>query len=192
MRAVRAPHRPGAGFEAARVVGEVEPFEGEGERVPGGEPAGPLRANAGDQLWPNVKEGGPRPTREPLEAAADEGVAVHRRHVDGHAAAGLVAVDEAQGALRMGGVGDRTDVLEVAGGVEEVGRHHERGALIDSLGERLGRDRYPVGGGRPGASGVRATDTEGAIAVDPAGALSSPPTRKRRRSSRGSQSEYQT
>ncbi len=50
----------------------------------------------------------------------------------------------------------------------------------------------PSGSGRPEARVVRATDTEGAIAVEPCGAFSNPPTRVRSRSSSGSQSENQT
>ncbi len=50
----------------------------------------------------------------------------------------------------------------------------------------------PSGSGRPEASVVKATDTEGAIAVDPGGALSRPPTPVRSRSRSGSQSENQT
>src|SRR5260370_37392047 len=47
----------------------------------------------------------------------------------------------------------------------------------------------PSGSGRPEARVVRATDTEGAIAVDPWGALRGAPTRGRSRSSSGSQRE---
>jgi len=50
----------------------------------------------------------------------------------------------------------------------------------------------PSGKGRPVASVVSATETEGAMAVVPAGARSSSPIRDLNLSSRGSQSENQT
>ena len=92
---VVAGHRPGAGLEAAGIVGEVQLFQGERERVAGGKPARPVRPNAGDQPGLHIKEGGARPAREPLQAAADERVAIHRADVDGHAPTCLVAVDQA-------------------------------------------------------------------------------------------------
>ncbi len=50
----------------------------------------------------------------------------------------------------------------------------------------------PSGRGRPVARVVRATETEGAMAVVPAGACRSSPIRSRNRASKGIQSEYQT
>ncbi len=44
----------------------------------------------------------------------------------------------------MGGVGDRPNVLQVAGRIEEVGGHDQGGPLVDSLGESLWRDGHPV------------------------------------------------
>ena len=139
-----AGHRPGPGLEAAGVVGESQLLKGERKRVAGGEPAGAAWPDLGDQLGPHIKKGVARPAADPLQAAADEGVAAHRLHVQRHAAAGLVAVDQAQGAGGVGGVGDRADVLQVAGRVEEMGRRDQGGPGVDPLGERLGRDRHTV------------------------------------------------
>jgi len=62
----------------------------------------------------------------------------------------------------------------------------------------VGKSRAPISTfrrlgatGRPDASVVSAADTDGAIAVEPAGAFSSSATRERSRSISGSQSEYQ-
>src|SRR5207244_3849758 len=75
---VVAGHRPGSRFEPPSVVGEDELLERERERVPGRKPAGALRADSGDELGPDVQEGVARAPAEPLEASADESVAVHR------------------------------------------------------------------------------------------------------------------
>ncbi len=47
----------------------------------------------------------------------------------------------------MSRVGDRSHVLEIAGRVEEVGRHDQGGLVVNALGERRRRDRHPVRAG---------------------------------------------
>ena len=142
-----AAHRPGPGFQAACVVGEDQLLEREGEGVAGREPARALRPGLRDQLRTYIKECVAGAAADPLEAAADEGVAVQRLDVDGHAAAGLVAVDQAESAGGVGRVGDRPHVLQVPRRVEEVGRRHQRGPGVDPLGEGVGRNRHAVPGG---------------------------------------------
>ena len=139
-----ATDRPRSRLQAARIVGEDQLLQGEGEGVAGGEPPGALRLYARDQVRPHIKECVAGSAAHPFEAATDERVAVHRRHVERHATAGLVAVDQAQGPRGVGRVGDRADVLQVAGRVEEVGRRDQGGSGVDPLRERLGRDRHAV------------------------------------------------
>jgi len=77
----------------------------------------------------------PGPPLSHFRHAADERVAAHRFDVQRHTAAGLVAVDQAEGPRGVSRVSDRPDVLEVAGRIEEVGRRHQGGAVVDPLGE---------------------------------------------------------
>src|SRR5207245_409879 len=119
--------------------------EREGEGVACRKPPGAVRPHGWEELGSNIKEGGARPSRQPLEAPADESVAVHCIDVDRHAAAGLVAVDHAQGPGGVRRIGDRPDVLEVPSRVEEVGRHDHRRPVVDPLGEGLRRDGHAVG-----------------------------------------------
>src|SRR5579859_5440263 len=143
-RSVVRGNRPRPGLQPPGVGGPVEPLQRERERVLCGKPARTLRLRSRQQLGAHVHERRARAAAQPLQASADEGVAAELMHVDGHAADRLVAVDDAQRAGGVRGVGDRPDVLQVAGRIEEVGRDDHRRLVVDAFGEGSRRDGRPV------------------------------------------------
>src|SRR2546430_13108871 len=110
--------RPRSSLQAAGVVGENQLLEREREWIAGCEPAGALRAHPRQQVRSYIKEGISRPAAQPLEAAADERIAAHSLDVEGDASTRLIAVDDAQRAGALGGVGDRPHVPQVTGRLE--------------------------------------------------------------------------
>jgi len=119
-------------------------------------PAGAVGPHAGDKVRPHVHEGGAGSARHPLEASAHERVAAHRVHVERDAAAGLVAVDQAEGAGAWAASAIGRTSWQVAGRVEEVGRRHQARCA------RRSARRRPSGGiVIPSALGTNSTSKSG-------------------------------
>src|SRR5207247_11457977 len=78
---VVATDRPRSRLQAARIVGEDQLLQGEGEGVAGGEPPGALRLYARDQVRPHIKECVAGSAAQPLETDTDERVSVKGCHV---------------------------------------------------------------------------------------------------------------
>ena len=85
----------------------------------------------------------PRPARceQVLDRSAGDEVGAERTNVELDRADGLVAVGEHERAVRVGGLGDRGDVVPVACPVGDRRAADERRALVDRCCELLGRDR---------------------------------------------------
>ena len=103
-------------------------------------------SQAGKHLAPHPEEAEPRRGEQVLDRAAGDEVGAERAHVDLDRPRCLVAVGEHERAVRVRHLGDRGHVVAVPRAVRDRRAADERRALVDRLGEALGRDR-PVGVG---------------------------------------------
>ena len=119
-----------------RVVGDVHL-----EDVLVGEPAGLGRHQAAEHLAPHPEEAEAGGGEQVLDRSARDEVGTERAHIDLDRPRRLVAVGEHERAACMRDLGDRRDVVAVAGAIRDGRAADERRALVDRLGEALGRDR---------------------------------------------------
>ena len=130
-----------AGRRVGRVVGDVHL-----EDVLVGEPAGLRRRQPREHLAPHPEKAEAGGGEQVLDRSARDEVGTERAHVDLDRARRLVAVGENERPVRVGDLGDRRHVVAVARAIRDRRAADEGGALVDRLGESLGRDR-PVGVG---------------------------------------------
>src|SRR2546426_1064823 len=128
-----------AKLEAPRVVVKLEPPGVEGELVPVPEPPGDAGHEPACQLLPRVQEHHARAAEQPLEAARGEEVDPAGVHLHGYLPHRLVGIDQAERAARVGSLGHGGDVLDRSAREVDVGRRHERGALVHRPGDHLHR-----------------------------------------------------
>ena len=125
-----------AGRRVGRVVGDVHP-----EDVLVGEPAGLRRHQPGEDLAPHPEKAETGRGEQVLDRSARDEVGTERAHVDLDRPGRLVAVGEDERSVRVGDLGDRGDVVAVARAIRDRRAADESGALVDRLGEALGRNR---------------------------------------------------
>jgi len=128
----------GAELESTRVVTKFEALEIEVELSLRCEPAGEARGELGETVATYEEVAESRPSAEPLQRSGRIRVDARSGDVHGNLPGRLIPIDHAPRSGSVGDFGDRSDILDEAGRVENVrGRDHERpvvhrvGVLLD-------------------------------------------------------------
>ena len=96
-------------------------------------PSGQARAQRRAQLGPHVKEGGPRPSAKPFQAASYRKIHAPFFHVYGNRPRGLVHIENDIGAGFARASHDGLGIHDACGPKQDVAHRHQESPLIDGV-----------------------------------------------------------